>query len=43
MVFGPIAITYNANGLTSLNLDGPTAAKIFNRGITSWNDPRSQR
>ncbi len=43
MVFGPIAITYNVNGLTSLNLDGPTAAKIFNGGITSWKIPRSQR
>jgi phosphate transport system substrate-binding protein len=39
MVFGPIAITYNVNGLPSLNLDGPTAAKIFNGAITSWNDP----
>ncbi|BBX97968.1 phosphate ABC transporter substrate-binding protein PstS [Mycobacterium lacus] len=39
MVFGPIAIAYHVNGLTSLNLDGPTAAKIFNGGITTWNDP----
>jgi phosphate transport system substrate-binding protein len=39
VVFGPIAITYNVKGLSSLNLDGPTAAKIFNGGITSWNDP----
>jgi phosphate transport system substrate-binding protein len=39
VVFGPIAITYNVKGLTSLNLDGPTAAKIFNGGITTWNDP----
>jgi phosphate transport system substrate-binding protein len=39
VVFGPIAITYNVHGLTSLVLDGPTAAKIFNGGITSWNDP----
>ena len=38
-VFGPIAIAYNVNGLTSLNLDGATAAKIFNGGITNWNDP----
>jgi phosphate ABC transporter phosphate-binding protein len=38
-VFGPIAITYNVNGVTSLNLDGPTAAKIFNGAITTWNDP----
>ena len=39
VVFGPIAIAYNVNGLTSLNLDGPTAARIFNGGITMWNDP----
>jgi phosphate transport system substrate-binding protein len=38
-VFGPIAIAYNVNGLTSLNLDGATAAKIFNGDITNWNDP----
>lgn len=39
VVFGPIAVTYNVHGLTSLILDGPTAAKIFNGTITSWNDP----
>jgi phosphate transport system substrate-binding protein len=38
-VFGPIAITYNVNGVNSLTLDGPTAAKIFNGAITIWNDP----
>jgi phosphate transport system substrate-binding protein len=38
-VFGPVAITYNINGVSSLTLDGPTAAKIFNGGITNWNDP----
>jgi phosphate transport system substrate-binding protein len=43
VVFGPIAITYNVNGVTSLNLDGPTAAKIFNGGITAWNDPAIQK
>ncbi len=42
VVFGPIAITYNVKGLTSLSLDGPTAAKIFNGGITTWNDPAIQ-
>jgi len=41
-VFGPIAITYNINGLNSLNLDGPTAAKIFNGAITTWEDPAIQ-
>lgn len=39
VVFGPIAITYNVKGLNSLTLDGPTAAKIFNGAITTWNDP----
>ena len=39
VVFGPIAVTYNVNGVTTLNLDGPTAAKIFNGAVTSWNDP----
>jgi phosphate transport system substrate-binding protein len=39
VVFGPIAITYNVHGVTSLKLDGPTAAKIFNGAITTWNDP----
>jgi phosphate transport system substrate-binding protein len=38
-VFGPIAVTYNVDGVTSLNLDGPTAAKIFNGTIKTWNDP----
>jgi phosphate transport system substrate-binding protein len=38
-VFGPIAITYNIGGVDSLNLDGPTAAKIFNGAITTWDDP----
>jgi len=42
VVIGPIAIAYNVNGLTALNLDGPTAARIFNGGITAWNDPAIQ-
>lgn len=42
VVFGPIAVTYNINGVSSLNLDGPTLAKIFNGAITSWNDPAIQ-
>nr|WP_246398813.1 phosphate ABC transporter substrate-binding protein PstS [Mycobacterium vicinigordonae] len=37
-VFGPVAITYNVSGLTSLTLDGPTAAKIFNGTISQWDD-----
>jgi len=39
VVFGPIAVTFNVKGVDSLALDGPTAAKIFNGGITSWDDP----
>lgn len=42
VVFGPIAIAYNVNGVTSLSLDGPTAARIFSGGITTWNDPAIQ-
>jgi len=42
VVFAPIAIAYNVNGVSSLNLDGPTAAKIFNGTITTWNDPAIQ-
>ncbi len=38
-VFSPIAIAYNISGVGALNLDGPTAAKIFNGSITSWDHP----
>lgn len=38
-VFGPIAVTYNIDGVTDLVLDGPTAAKIFNGAITTWDAP----
>lgn len=43
VVFGPIAITYNVMGLSSLILDGPTVAKIFDGTITTWNDPAIQK
>ena len=39
MVFGPIAITYNAPGVDSLILDGPTAAKIFSGAVATWDAP----
>ncbi|QUR68805.1 phosphate ABC transporter substrate-binding protein PstS [Mycobacterium spongiae] len=39
VVFGPIAITFNISGVSSLSLDGPTAARIFNGAITKWDDP----
>lgn len=39
-VLGGIAIAYNLPGLTApLNLDGQTAADIFQGAITTWNDP----
>jgi phosphate transport system substrate-binding protein len=38
-VFEPIAVTYNVNGVTTLKLDAATLAKIFNGGITRWDDP----
>jgi phosphate transport system substrate-binding protein len=42
VVFGPIAIAYNLQGMTSLNLNGPVAAQIFNGQITMWNDAAIQ-
>jgi phosphate transport system substrate-binding protein len=38
MVVSPIAIAFNVNGVKSLNLDGLTAAQIFNGQINMWND-----
>jgi phosphate transport system substrate-binding protein len=39
MVFGPVALGYKLEGVTSLTLNGEVAAKIFNGGIKKWNDP----
>jgi phosphate transport system substrate-binding protein len=39
MVIGPVAIAYNVDGLDKLILDGPTAAKIFQGTIKTWNAP----
>lgn len=39
MVFGPVALGYNLPGVTDLVLNGEVAAKIFNGGIKTWNDP----
>ncbi|MFD3747957.1 phosphate ABC transporter substrate-binding protein PstS [Nocardia sp. NPDC058633] len=38
-VFGPIAVTYNIDGVTDLVLDGPTAAKVFNGSVATWDAP----
>ena len=38
-VAAPITISYNLSGVTDLTLDADTIAKIFQRGITKWDDP----
>ncbi|HEX4701329.1 MAG TPA: phosphate ABC transporter substrate-binding protein PstS, partial [Pseudonocardiaceae bacterium] len=35
---GPIAVGYNLQGVTSLNLSSSTLAKIFSGKISKWND-----
>jgi phosphate transport system substrate-binding protein len=35
----PIAVIFNVEGVTELNLDSSTLAKIFAGAITMWNDP----
>jgi phosphate transport system substrate-binding protein len=37
-VIGPITISYNLSGVSSLKLDGPVIADIFQGKITKWND-----
>lgn len=39
LVFGPVAIAYNLDGVDTLTLNGEVLAKIFSGGITKWNDP----
>lgn len=35
----PIAVIFNVEGVTDLNVDATTLAKIFKGEITTWNDP----
>jgi phosphate transport system substrate-binding protein len=35
----PIAVIYNVEGVTELNLDAATIARIFKGEITDWDDP----
>ena len=35
----PIAVVFNVPGVTTLNLDAATIAKIFSLKIANWNDP----
>ncbi len=39
LVFGPIAMAYNIEGVDSLVVSGDVLAKIFSGQITKWNDP----
>lgn len=39
LVFGPIAIVYNLNGVSTLVVNANLVAKIFSGAITRWNDP----
>lgn len=36
----PIAIVFNVEGVTELNLDSSTVAQIFSGKISKWNDPK---
>ena len=39
LVFGPVSLAYNIDGVDKLVLNGETAAKVFNGQIKKWNDP----
>jgi phosphate transport system substrate-binding protein len=39
MAVGPIAISYNVDGVSKLTLTPEVAAKVFSGAITTWNDP----
>lgn len=39
LVFGPVAMAYNLEGVDGLVLNGDLLAKIFQGQITKWNDP----
>jgi phosphate transport system substrate-binding protein len=39
VLVGPITLSYNLSGVSSLKLDPPTIADIFQGKITKWNDP----
>jgi phosphate transport system substrate-binding protein len=39
LYISPIAVVFNLDGVDNLQMSGSTIAKIFNRQITTWNDP----
>ena len=40
VIVGPITMSYNLSGVSSLKLDGPVIADIFQAKIKKWNDPK---
>lgn len=40
LYISPIALAFNLDGITSLNLTADLIAHIFNGTITTWNDPK---
>jgi phosphate transport system substrate-binding protein len=40
VIIGPITISYNLSGVSSLKLDAPVIADIFQGNIKKWNDPK---
>ena len=39
LVFGPVAVAHNVDGVTDLNLTAELIARIFTGDITRWDDP----
>ncbi|MGB3485376.1 MAG: phosphate ABC transporter substrate-binding protein PstS [Mycobacterium sp.] len=39
LVFGPVAMAYNVEGVEDLTLNADVIANIFQGAITNWNDP----
>jgi phosphate transport system substrate-binding protein len=39
LYISPIAVVFNLQGVSTLQMSPSTIAKIFNRQITTWNDP----
>jgi len=40
VVIGPITVSYNLSGVSSLKLDAPVIADLFQGNIKKWNDPK---
>jgi phosphate transport system substrate-binding protein len=38
-IAGPITVSFNLSGVTTLQLSASTIAKIFSRSVKTWNDP----